>query len=400
MLIGVIAFGFTTCGDLFGDKTNDDNSDKDNSNSSTAYAWYGDGSSSSFTIRNITQLQEFANVVSGSPSASPRHSDFKGKTVTLASDIDMSGIESWAAIGTWLLQNKPFNGTFDGNNKTISGLNAARGLFWNIDVDGTVKNLTIVGLKGASGGLSERNGGRIQNISITGSAKDGGVVGVNRGIVENCNFSGTVSSTYTCGGIAGLNGAEGVVRNCYVTGSVTAQTGTGVGGIVGDNYGTVENCYSICTVTSTSTTVGGEVGGIAGRHWNGTIKNCYATGNIRGYYWVGGIVGRNLQNNTIQNCVALNSSIIETTTDYASSGSIGRVAGGGNGGSHSNNFGLNGMSIQGNGSVTVTSDASGKHGADVSTEEAATQSWWTTTVNWDFSTVWEWDSTRNLPKLR
>jgi len=50
--------------------------------------------------------------------------------------------------------------------------------------------------------------------------------------------------------------------------------------------------------------------------------------------------------------------------------------------------------------VPVTSNANDIHGEDVEAPEYNTQSWWTSTVNWDFNTVWQWDSSGNLPKLR
>jgi hypothetical protein len=97
-----------------------------------------------------------------------------------------------------------------------------------------------------------------------------------------------------------------------------------VGGLVGANWdGTVSDCYSTGNVTGSATTseisyeesVGGlvgdnrgtvsdsyftgsvngfrEVGGLVGDNYQGTVSNSYATGSVTGYEWVGGLVGWN-----------------------------------------------------------------------------------------------------------
>ena len=384
MFVGAIAIGFTACGDFSGDDAN------------AEYGWYGKGSASTFTISNATQLAELAKIVWGSrwDDDVPAQSDFKGKTVTLAADIDMSG-KSWRGLGYSYIPLYPFNGTFDGNNKTISGLRADnQGFFGLIGEDGIVKNIVFVDLNfsgsDGGGGVARTNEGKVQNISIingSGGSGGGGVVYSNAGIVENCNFSGIITSGLGgSGGIATSNTTSGVIRSCYVTGSVTNNSASGSGGIVGSNRGTVQNCYTICSATN---------GGIAAYN-GGTIKNCYAAGDVTGGNWhgVGGIAGSN--DGTIQNCAALNPSI---TSVYSY---IGRVADGNSG--FLNNYGSSGMTLPS--AVTVTSDPNGIHGADVEASDYNSQTWWTTSSNWnsvslwDFTTVWEWDSTRNLPKLR
>ena len=126
----------------------------------------------------------------------------------------------------------------------------------------------------------------------------------------------------------------------------------------------------------------------------GMVQNCYATGNVTGESNVGGIVG---YAGTVQNCVALNPSITATTTNSFLQGDTGRVRGSGSS-SLLNNYGSSGMTLPS--FITVTSNANGKHGADVLASDYNSQTWWATTANWDFTTVWQWDSTRNLPKLR
>ena len=365
------------------------------------YGWYGNGSSKSFTINNFTQLAEFAKIVKGQTGQDgPAQSDFKGKTVTLTVDIDMKD-KTWNGIGDDFMEfHFPFNGTFDGGNKTISGLRTGeQGFFGLIGIDGIVKNLVFDDLSvngNFCGGLTNINRGKVQNVSIINgsvSGKPGGVVHYNYGIVENCNFSGVILGEG--GGIACNN--IGVVRNCYVTGTINSTTSLGTGGIVGLNYenGTVQNCYATCSITG-GTFIGDNIGGIAGVN-NGTVENCYAAGNISGGYFVGGIAGDN-RNGIIKNSVALNPSINARGNEYI----LGRISDNYSSGTHYfNNYSLDEMVIQrGWGDYYIVPNANGPDGANVSAEEAATQDWWKTAVNWNFTTIWEWDRDSNLPKLR
>jgi len=382
----IISFGISAC-DFLGNS-------QDDSTENSAYGWYGNGSSNSFTISNAAQLTEFANIVSGNTGTDgPAKSDFTGKTVTLTEDIDMSGI-SWRMIGY-------FNGTFDGNNKTISNFHTDgewnSEFFQMIEENGIVKNIVFLDiniiLKHGWTVLIYSNRGLIQNININGSINAdqlaGVVVNENYGIVEYCNFSGSISGGG--GGVVCTNSTGAVVRNCYVTGSISGNSGD-AGGIVVTNRGTVQNCYSTININGRND-IGWYSGGIVGDN-DGTVENCYATGSVSGNWYVGGIVGDN-RSGIIRNCVALNPSINITV--------LGRIAynGPSNGSSSinfSNNYALNEMIMPDN--YTVIPNANGQDGADVSAEDAATQSWWTTNLNWDFSNVWEWDSDRNLPKLR
>ena len=77
----------------------------------------------------------------------------------------------------------------------------------------------------------------------------------------------------------------------------------------GFNDGTIENCYNTGDVSGTGTSSYGYVyaGGVCGRN-TGTIENCYNTGEVSGTgtstdgcAYVGGVCGRNYYG-TIQNC--------------------------------------------------------------------------------------------------
>lgn len=154
-----------------------------------------------------------------------------------------------------------YSGTFDGNNKTVSGLyfndNSTRiGLFGSSEADGNIKNVGVV------------------DSYFKGNNFVGGVCGRNDGTITNCYNAGNltvIESSATIGGICGYN--SGTVTNCYNTGTVTA-TGqvASVGGVCGCSTAPISNCYNIGTVTATSSDA--DISGICGYNF-GSITNCY-----------------------------------------------------------------------------------------------------------------------------
>ena len=155
-----------------------------------------------------------------------------------------------------------YSGTFDGNNKTVSGLyfndNSTRiGLFGSSEADGNIKNVGVV------------------DSYFKGNNFVGGVCGRNDGTITNCYNAGNLTaideSSATIGGICGYNG--GTVTNCYNTGTVTA-TGSvaSVGGVCGCSIAPISNCYNIGIVTATCSDA--DISGICGYYY-GPIKNCY-----------------------------------------------------------------------------------------------------------------------------
>ena len=154
-----------------------------------------------------------------------------------------------------------YSGTFDGNNKTVSGLyfndNSTRiGLFGSSEADGNIKNVGVV------------------DSYFKGNDFVGGVCGRNDGTITNCYNAGNltvIESSATIGGICGYN--SGTVTNCYNTGTVTA-TGqvASVGGVCGCSTAPISNCYNIGTVTATSSST--DISDICGCNF-GPVTNCY-----------------------------------------------------------------------------------------------------------------------------
>jgi hypothetical protein len=111
------------------------------------------------------------------------------------------------------------------------------------------------------------------------------------GFIKNIGVTNaTVIGQDIVGGLLGANWDGGTVTNCYSTGSVTGEYY--IGGLVGINVeGTVNSSYSTGNVTG-NLGVGGLVGanGVMGP---GTVTNCYSTGSVTGEYYIGGLVGAN-----------------------------------------------------------------------------------------------------------
>ena len=229
-----------------------------------------------YQITKESELRWFANEVS-----------VKGQTsisAILVYDITLDKTTPWTPIGTFSNQ---FEGTFNGNNKTISGLNINAsttdnvGLFGYIGKNGTVKNVTVA------------------DSYVSGNSCVGGVCGYNEGgIVTGCHNSGKVTGNgYCTGGVCGYN--NGTLQECYNTGEVSG-TKQNVGGVCGENYsGTVQESYNTGKVTGT----GNCVGGVCGQN-GGTVKGCYNTGEVIDNYPVGSVCGWN-GGGTVEKCYYL-----------------------------------------------------------------------------------------------
>lgn len=170
---------------------------------------------------------------------------------------------TWTPIADWMgNRTTQYSGTFDGNNKTVSGLyfngdSTCIGLFGSSEADGNIKNVGVV------------------DSYFKGNDHVGGVCGNNGGTITNCYNAGNltaIESSATIGGICGYNNT-GTVTNCYNTGTVTATGSVAfVGGVCGCSTAPISNCYNIGTVTATSSDA--DISGICGYNF-GPVTNCY-----------------------------------------------------------------------------------------------------------------------------
>ena len=141
---------------------------------------------------------------------------------TLTENINMAD-KTWTPVGSGSSSSTGYQGTFDGQGHSITGLNALS-LFGGIGESATVKNLQ---LKKAN--LSESSGGT------------GGIASVNYGTIAACSVEGTVSAWSKPGGIAQAN--VGAITGCWFSGTLDAEAEDGGGGIAGYNSGTITACY-------------------------------------------------------------------------------------------------------------------------------------------------------------
>lgn len=121
-----------------------------------------------------------------------------------------------------------YEGIFDGNGKTVSGLYYDElyeyfvGFFTTTDSEAVVKNMGLI------------------NSFLRGGKYVGGIVGRSLGTIENCYVTCIVMGAEGVGGIAG--NSEGTVRYCYSTATVKASDAY-CGAICGENDGAVAYCY-------------------------------------------------------------------------------------------------------------------------------------------------------------
>jgi protein involved in ribonucleotide reduction len=243
----------------------------------------------------------------------------------------------------------------------------------------------------------------------------GGLVGdnYNGSTIANSYATGDVTGTYrNVGGLVGSAGGTSEISNSYATGNVSGGDDN-VGGLVGVSsgsinssnkifYSTISDCYATGNVNGSNNYVGGLVGN-AGEF--SIIKNCYAAGNVSGEQYIGGITGYN--EGTIYNCISVNNSVIAlTNTAY-----INRIFGAEQayGNSYGNNYALNSMTVQSNGSnvsVINGSNAAGT-GKDIATLQSHAfynngNNWWNSGA-WSInppSGIWKICDGENLPFLR
>jgi hypothetical protein len=232
------------------------------------------------------------------------------KNFRLMADIDLStylGTE-FNIIG--VDRNNPFTGIFDGNNHTICNFTYTTtattgyiGLFGCISrADAIVESLILTD----------------PNVNAAGhSGYVGSLVGcLGTGMISGCSIEGgSVSGYDIIGGLAGLN-LYGEISNCSATDGVWGVDDR-IGGLVGENcHGKISNCSAAGSVWGARDRIGGLVGSNSG-----TISSCYATGNVSGDSFIGGLVGYNFEHitNLISNCYATGS----VSGDYNTGGLAG-----------------------------------------------------------------------------
>ncbi len=324
----------------------------------------------------------------------------------LQNNISLGSIANWQPLGGSFA----FYGVFNGGGHTISNLtidspDGYKGLF--SQNKGEISNLYLIGADVSGnfiiGGLVGQNGGLVSgckvggtvsgedyigglvginydgsilgcsssaDVTASGNQGGGSLVGQNNGLIQNCSASGSVTGDKNLGGLVGSTGASSVITKSFATGAVTSTSSADltnakcIGGLVGTNYGSVTLSYATGVVFEDvdSDSLSGA-GGLVGNNASGaTISDSYASGDVTGKQWVGGVSGIN--GGTISKCYA-----------------IGDLTGASPGGVAGNNYG----------SITASfgkADAATMSQADYEAAE------------WDFDDVWTFDDGSGYPTLR
>ena len=231
-----------------------------------------------FILKTADHLAWFRDYVNtGKTSACAKIADdveaIDMSTVCHAADAEKQVAElSWTPIGS-----KKYQGTFDGNGKTIRNLFISSTSneigFFGCAADCRIKNITfdnakVKGNDNSSTGILAGYAGScvIENIKTTG----------------NCSVEGN----YETGGIAGR--ANGNISNCENHAIVNGLHS--VGGIVGicfDSGNSITSCANYGEITGTEH----FVGGIIGYFGEGSLQNSANNGNISGNARIGNLIG-------------------------------------------------------------------------------------------------------------
>ena len=128
----------------------------------------------------------------------------------------------------------------------------------DVDIVGNASGGSTIFVGGLVGNMS----GDVTNTSISGSVTGsdtvGGLVGNLNGTVTDSYATSSVDGGSRVGGLVGFNANDGDIRTSYAVGTVDDDgTATTAGGLVGDNRGSVENSYWDTESTNQTTSVAG-----------------------------------------------------------------------------------------------------------------------------------------------
>ena len=281
-----------------------------------------------FVLKTADHLAWFRDHVNeGHPSACAKIADdvkeIDMSTVCYEDNAEKQVTElSWTPIGNF---DNRYQGTFDGNGKTIRNLyinNAASGYvgFFGYAEKGSIKNITFDNAKvnctgnntGILAGYEEyciiENIKTLESCSVYGTNNVGGIAGDARGDISNCENHAIVNGRFSVGGVVGSHeGVDNTITSCANYGAVTG-TDRQVGGMVGSfAFGTIQNSANYGDVTGTDI-----VGNLIGYANICNLNNVLGTGNVTATSdtgCAGLLVGRiNLSSGTASGILAYNSS--------------------------------------------------------------------------------------------
>lgn len=267
-----------------------------------------DTATSTYTISSADELRAFFSYAKDKISY---------KDAKLLADVTVS---DWSVPGT-------FNGTFDGNGKTLTITSVKE--FYSEKDTSTGETKTYSGFLGILGGTVKSL--IIKNSAFGSTACDyaGAVAGkINSGTVDSVNVERTtVTAKNSAGMIAGYN-ELGDIKNCYAGGNATLTTVTSslsAGGITGQNNGYITGC----TVDAITISAGsnGYAGGITGIN-SESISSCklYTPNASVNANYAAGIAAKNEVNASITDCEVKQDASSSTSTTITGVSHAGGIA--------------------------------------------------------------------------
>ena len=227
------------------------------------------------TADHLAWFRDYVNV--GKTSACAKIADdveeIDMSTVCHEADAEKQVAElSWTPIGS-----KKYQGTFDGNGKTIRNLFISSTSneigFFGCAADCRIKNITFDNAKvkgnencstgilaGYAGSCVIENIKTTENCSVEGKEETGGIAGRANGNISNCENHAIVKGSYYVGGIVGI---------CF------------------DSENSITSCANYGAITGTDQ----FVGGIIGYFGEGSLQNSVNNGNVTGDARVGNLIG-------------------------------------------------------------------------------------------------------------
>ena len=229
------------------------------------------------TAEHLEWFRDYVNV--GKTSACAKIADdveeIDMSTVCHKADAEKQVAElNWTPIGNYF---KQYQGTFDGNGKTIRNLFISSTSdeigFFGYAADCRIKNITFDNAKvkgndnystgilaGCAGSCVIENIKTTGNCSVEGKYETGGIAGRANGNISNCENHAIVNGLHSVGGIVGI---------CF------------------DSENSITSCANYGAITGTED----FVGGIIGYFGEGSLQNSANNGNITGDARVGNLIG-------------------------------------------------------------------------------------------------------------
>lgn len=271
------------------------------------YQFEGDGTKTNpYKINSLFELQALQGNVNNHGVT------YEGQYFLQTADIDMSGVESWNAIG-FVVNNSskyPFKATYDGGGHKIVN--------WNVDCNKQSGDTRYIGLFGQISTLKNLTIDKTCTFKLRSWS---GTLAYQVGYIENCFNYATVTAQTTGAdnanaSIGGLAENVGKMVGCANYGDITINGGGTVGGLAAICYNAV-NCRNYGTVTASGTKVGGICAelsalGNSADEERGVISGCANYGTVNADERAGGLVGE--LSGIMEDCYNLGTVKVSKTT--------------------------------------------------------------------------------------